>query len=233
MKPGFGWLGLLVTALVVALAGCGTSNATGPAVMPVDPVCDILPADVLAELLPPGDYFQTTVTGNKMDNYMLYLSRIHGVDGVCDVTHKAVNGRDAYGGFYLYASGFDGESSDLSRDCHDSLPEPLRVPRVGLLVDSGVCTGPDPGGPWFKAWALYWGGEYSGIVPATNLIRVIMNPRSGVDGAAAAGRLVQIVLDFIDTCYAADHPDANQSPSPGTRPPQCDVPATQPSDSPS
>ena len=223
----------LISALVLVSASCASTGVDGDglAVFPDDPVCGVLPAEALATMLPSGDYTHLATKG--IPNIISYAAETVVAFGDCDVTHKAVDNHAAYGGFYLYA-GVNADGGHLADDCRDPMPAELRTPRVGAVLDGGTCTGLDPQGSWYSAWVLFWGGvSWSPAKPVTNLVQVTISPRIGTDGTASAVAVVQMVLDFIDTCYAADHPEANGPASPGPRPPGCNLPADQPSDSPS
>ena len=217
MHPWKTRLAAILTVLAVVLAAQGCSAAEdGPAVLPDDPVCQAFPADQLAPLLPGGTYAYFAM--GKGDNQVVYSPQ----SVILDLSCRIISQDTERGDLYVY-SGTDLRSSTLAQTCHNPLPTDLALPRVGLLVDSGTCTGGDTA----ESWVVYWSGQYGPGArpqPKTTLIDVSLTPREGRDGVADATQVVQMVLDLIDRNYAATPPDYPQTTPRPVEPSPADSP---------
>jgi len=223
---------LIVAAMVVCTAGC--THADTPVTLPDQSlVCDVFPPDHIAAMLPAGAYTFHKSPGSRND-HIFYSSDGNFSEGECFLQNTSAT----YGGLLVlvtYNRAKAGEpvenaSEDLSATCDADGLNNLRLPRVGQMLANGSCKGADSSGPYWRAWALYWGGEYgANHQQAGTLIYVDLSPKKGRDGAADAEAVVQMMLDFIDSSGAASHPDKKLSQSPGSDRSPTQQPEPQPS----
>ena len=134
------------------LAGCTTPTEEDPnalAILPEETVCRILPADRIAEFLPPANYIYDPDTSQRDASYILHMEDTNSADGTCVLQIMGTTDTNL---LVISHSGVKA-AEWLTRDCNGPRLD-LKPPAIGTIEMGASCLQGDSELSSAEAWIV-------------------------------------------------------------------------------